>query len=378
MNDSFTTAERQALIAWFKDHAVSRMWITREGEGVRLTGFVVNADARLEQLALLVNDEILRRADWKQWPDLDDCGPNDFRALRWWPGVHGYGFDTYFRFDELESLAAGLGAVKVEICNTEKRRLCDRTQAMFLSGEDAKRRLCSPEPPKSLMDRVMGRDDAAAEWHLTGYCNLRVFDQVMHERTGVHIASIGNILEWGSGCGRLSRPLIRLPKTKFTGIDIDRDAVAWCNANLASGTRGRARFDACGLLPPTTLPDASFGLAIGVSVITHLNEPIGNAWLAELARVLEPGGYLLLTTHGMDTFSVINDPDVLRSMRTKGFYSVKSGLLNVILGDHQEYYRETWHSWDYIRANWTRWFNVIGISRGGHMGYQDLVVLQRR
>jgi SAM-dependent methyltransferase len=44
--------------------------------------------------------------------------------------------------------------------------------------------------------------------------------------------------------------------------------------------------------------DATFDLVYSLSVFTHLSEPLQRFWIDELARVLRPGGFLLITTHG--------------------------------------------------------------------------------
>jgi len=41
-----------------------------------------------------------------------------------------------------------------------------------------------------------------------------------------------------------------------------------------------------------------FDFIYAFSVFTHLSESGQVAWLAELSRILRPGGYLLMTTHG--------------------------------------------------------------------------------
>ena len=174
---------------------------------------------------------------------------------------------------------------------------------------------------------------------------------------------------------RLSQHLIKTGAS-VTGIDIDGEAVAWCNENLRSGAEDRVRFLKCDLAPPVSLPASHFDLCIGISVITHLDEPMGDAWLAELARLMVPGGLVLLTTHGFDTFSSVYSPEVYRRLVAGGMISRGSGHLNDVVG--ADYYRETWHSPDYIRSHWSRWFDIAEIVRGGLAGYQDLVIMKRK
>lgn len=68
------------------------------------------------------------------------------------------------------------------------------------------------------------------------------------------------------------------------GVDIDRTAAAWLGD----------RFRPADLRAGLPWPDASFGLALSVEGIEHLENAF--AFLRELRRVLRPGGRLLLTT----------------------------------------------------------------------------------
>jgi len=74
-------------------------------------------------------------------------------------------------------------------------------------------------------------------------------------------------------------------------VDVDRRQIAWAARHLPG------RFEAIPLAPPTAFAPASFDVIFSISVFTHLDEPMQEAWLAELARLLRPGGLLLATTH---------------------------------------------------------------------------------
>ena len=56
-----------------------------------------------------------------------------------------------------------------------------------------------------------------------------------------------------------------------------------------------ARFTQDARRPPLPFAAASFDAAYALAVFTHLGEDLAHAWMDELARVLRPGGHLLVT-----------------------------------------------------------------------------------
>ena len=88
-------------------------------------------------------------------------------------------------------------------------------------------------------------------------------------------------LDFGCGCGRTLRWLTREWRdVSWHGTDVDAEAVGWCRSHLPG------RFEVNGPMPPLPFPNASFDLVLGVSVFTHLDEPVQRGWAAELRRVL--------------------------------------------------------------------------------------------
>jgi SAM-dependent methyltransferase len=98
-------------------------------------------------------------------------------------------------------------------------------------------------------------------------------------------------LDFGCGWGRIGRFFLRDFKADdMVGVDIDPDMVAFCaQANLPG------RFETIVNGQPLPFPDGSFRLVTAYSVFTHLPPHLFRAWLAELLRVLAPGGQLVFT-----------------------------------------------------------------------------------
>jgi SAM-dependent methyltransferase len=102
------------------------------------------------------------------------------------------------------------------------------------------------------------------------------------------------VLDWGVGPARVARwwPALR-PGVEIHGADPWEAAVRWSRHALPA-----VRFTPLEPSPPTPFDTAFFDLAYGVSILTHLPEGAQRAWLAELRRIVRPGGLLALTLQG--------------------------------------------------------------------------------
>ena len=102
------------------------------------------------------------------------------------------------------------------------------------------------------------------------------------------------LLDWGCGCGRLTAHWLhqgRIPE--IHGCDINPDGIAWCRSHLRNGHFAVVKFD-----PPTPYTNDYFDGIAAFSVFTHLTQPAQQQWLAEMHRILRPGGVFVATVHG--------------------------------------------------------------------------------
>jgi SAM-dependent methyltransferase len=163
-----------------------------------------------------------------------------------------------------------------------------------------------PLPPAWLRVRVAGTGDA--EWFLDSGRVARETIEESLEAAGTSLAEMGDILDFGCGCGRVIRWLEDVPGN-LRGSDFDGHAIAWCRENLRF-----AAFGTNGLEPPLDLADESLDLVYAFSVLTHLPLPVQHAWMAELRRVLRPWGIVVLSTHG-DAYLPRLTPEEQRDFR---------------------------------------------------------------
>ena len=55
--------------------------------------------------------------------------------------------------------------------------------------------------------------------------------------------------------------------------------------------------------PPLPFADGAFDFVVAISIWSHYGEQAAIRWLAEMHRVIEPGGHLLFSTHGLHSVS---------------------------------------------------------------------------
>jgi SAM-dependent methyltransferase len=101
------------------------------------------------------------------------------------------------------------------------------------------------------------------------------------------------ILDFGCGCGRIARWFADLSGPQINACDYNGELVTWCAENL-SFVRARKTE----LYPPLRYPEGSFDFLYAFSVFTHLTVELAGRWLAELRRVVRPGGLMWFTIHG--------------------------------------------------------------------------------
>jgi SAM-dependent methyltransferase len=149
-----------------------------------------------------------------------------------------------------------------------------------------------PVPSKELRVRA-GPATADVSFFLrTGSADAAVIVDAL-ERDGARIASFGAVLDFGCGCGRVIRHWHDLQGPVIHGCDVSEDQIDWCRRNLAF-----ARFARNNLEPPLEYPDETFDLVYAFSVFTHLPEDLQLAWMDELYRITQAGGYVVVSTHG--------------------------------------------------------------------------------
>lgn len=223
-----------------------------------------------------------------------------------------------------------------------------------------------PMPPAHLQIRVAGA--AAGGFVAAG---RRVACQI-EDLLNAHASGFpttGRVHDFGCGPGRVTQALaVRHPAATFSGSDIDAEAIDWCAAEM--GRVGRFFLNAP--RPPLALADAELDLAFSISIFTHLPEDMQNAWLAELRRVIRPGGHLVTTKLNPSAYDL--PPGVAAAARETGFaYFGEARAVDGL----PDFYRLAYHSEDYVRRVWGQHFEVLHVGAHDLNDTQDAVILRR-
>ncbi len=243
------------------------------------------------------------------------------------------------------------------------RRLRERVRSLPVRAAN---RGGIPIPPPRLIYLVSGTEDAA--WFLAA--GRRGFDALTSilARNGVDPGRLGSVLDFGCGVGRVVRhwaePAAR--GVEVHGTDYNPALVAWCRRHLPF-----ARFGVNGLSAGLDYPDGAFDLVYAFSVFTHLTPAGGSAWMAELRRVLRPGGHLVVSLHGEHYLPTLAPADRRR---------FADGEL-VVLRGRREGSNDcaAFHPQAFVRGEFSRGWEVVDFVPEGAWGNpsQDLYLLRK-
>jgi len=114
------------------------------------------------------------------------------------------------------------------------------------------------------------------------------------EKYGFNLRTARAALELGTGSARLLRHLRCVESLELYGTDVDGDSIAWCKQNISG-----ISFHVNGLEPPLPFAHENmFDLAFANSVFTHIPLETQKEWVAEMFRVMRPGGIFICTVLG--------------------------------------------------------------------------------
>ncbi len=218
-------------------------------------------------------------------------------------------------------------------------------------------------PPPGLRARVgLG---SRGEFELVGREGARqVLDAVSRASRG---RALPDWLDFGCGCGRIARYVHEGPEIgSYAGVDVDAAQIAWAARHLPG------RFEVMRPDPPLRFEASSFDVVLAVSIFTHFSQAEQFAWLAEIRRILKPGGLLVATTLAPDRALACPGltPAELDELARSGFLAADHGATTF-----NE--RSTFHSRAYLEAAWSRVLRFGLHEPRGFVSYQDLSVWEK-
>jgi SAM-dependent methyltransferase len=204
-------------------------------------------------------------------------------------------------------------------------------------------------------------------------------------RNGRSLRNFTSILDFGCGHGRLSQHLCWLmPDAQLYGCDLDPMGVA-----EAQRACPRGHFYTNKVTPPLEFEDGQFDLVLCWSVFTNISEWSHQIWLRELARVLQPGGVMLNTTHSHEYLRRISvfSPESLAKFNFQGsideFIESGKGFHYVSPPHWPADYGWAIISKEYVTSKWPDYsgLSLVNYSEAAFETYpegcQDIVILAK-
>ncbi|MEJ7708820.1 MAG: class I SAM-dependent methyltransferase [Pyrinomonadaceae bacterium] len=155
-----------------------------------------------------------------------------------------------------------------------------------------------------------------------------------------------NILEMGVGMGRVILHYFPF-ETNLYGCDVTPEALSWTRLKLGH----RVNLELTDVKPPLPYPDGLFDFVYANSVFTHIPCAFMSGWVAELRRIIRPGGMLIL--------SVLDANHYLRDITYREFHQRYQAAGCFDRNQDQGVRMVTYLSRDFLYATWSKHFHVL-------------------
>ena len=224
------------------------------------------------------------------------------------------------------------------------------------------------------------------------------FQKIGQEFLG-HFVQLGGlvaedvVLDVGCGVGRMALPLTRVLSGSgcYEGFDIAHEEIAWCQKHITTRFPAfrfqhvdlfNSVYNPGGVLQPSTFrfpyADQTFSFVFLTSVFTHLLPPELTHYAEEIARVIRPGGRVLVT------FFLLNNESRRLIEEGQSTLPFKHNVGGALTTDPRKPESAVAYDQDEVRALFERLgFTLKSIHYGswcgrtGYLSYQDIVVAER-
>jgi SAM-dependent methyltransferase len=201
------------------------------------------------------------------------------------------------------------------------------------------------------------------------------------------IAPTARILDFGIGWGRIARFFMKdVEADRLYGVDTDKEMIAICQDTGVPAHL--AHIEATGRLPHRR---DFFDLVFAYSVFSHLPQWVADIWLAEIRRVLKPGGLFVATVappRFLDHFPSLSvedannhpwlaamkkeiegRPELDLALRDRGFVYISSST---------PVYGDSIMTPQYVHEHWDGFFKILGFLDDPNFSVQAVVTAQKK
>jgi cyclopropane fatty-acyl-phospholipid synthase-like methyltransferase len=221
----------------------------------------------------------------------------------------------------------------------------------------------------------------------------QLFKRLYEAHSGV-LDSSAAVLDFGCGWGRIARFFLReVDPSRLWGIDVNEKAVTVCKQTSRWGT-----YRTTSPFAPSTFPDESFDLIYAYSVFSHLSEPCHASWIMDFARILRPGGIVIVSTWSREFIErcaeMRLEPDLDSRpepyQRVAGAFSDMDGVLEAYDAGrycfddvHKVYslsphFGETCIPEQYVRERWAKHLEIVDFIADREFDEQNLIAARSR
>lgn len=243
-------------------------------------------------------------------------------------------------------------------------------------------------PPRSNMKRTSS--PSLQHYIETGISTSRPIQEAVSQ-AGLTLGKDSAILDLGAGVGRQLRLMqLQYPDAEIHACDVEPNHVRWL-ANAFPEVDCRVNEPG----QPLGYPSGQFDLIYSIATFTHLDPEIAARFIADIERLLKPGGVACLSVLGADEagdFSRWLSAADLELLNDQGFHYVSYDIEasraiarkrrwlkeTEYLSNCGDSYGQTFYRRGYIEQNWQRaTLAVAEIQCAKVAGLQDLVIMRK-